>query len=156
MRFTRAAARLAPALLVLAAVSAVNAKDIASKNRASPGAEVVIRDDSGGYVAGYAMRAAQLKRSETHVRFAGRCDSACTLYLGLPKSSLCVERGAYFRFHRPSANSAATVSEATRFMMQNYPSWVRQWIADSGGLTTSLKTMDFSYASRYLPLCTDI
>src|SRR5690606_26152601 len=141
MRFTRAAALLAPALLVLAAVSAANAKDIASKDGASPRAEVVIRDDSGGYVVGYAMRAAQLKRSATHGRFAGRRDSACTFQLGLPKSSSCLARGAYFRFHRPSAHSAATVPEATRFMMQNYPSWVRQWIADSGGLTSSLRPM---------------
>jgi hypothetical protein len=115
--------------------------------------ELVVRNDSGGYVVAYAMKVAKISHSDTRIRFAGRCDSACTMYLGLHRSKVCVEPGAYFRFHKPAARSAATVSAATRLLMRKYPTWVRQWIADNGGLTGTLKTMNFEYASRYLPVC---
>ena len=115
--------------------------------------EFVVRNDSGGYVVAYAMRVAELKRGERKLRFAGRCDSACTMYLGLPPSQVCLEPGAYFRFHRPTARSSATVATATDFLMRSYPQWVRQWIAANGGLTGSLKTMSYNHASKFLPTC---
>ncbi|RFC67606.1 MULTISPECIES: hypothetical protein [Mesorhizobium] len=115
--------------------------------------EFVVKNDSGGYVVAYAMRVAQLKQDKKTLRFAGRCDSACTMYLGLPRNKVCVEPGAYFRFHRPMARSSATVAAATDFLMRSYPGWVRQWIAANGGLTSSLKTMNYNYASKYLPTC---
>ncbi|MGC4025511.1 MAG: hypothetical protein QM744_10370 [Mesorhizobium sp.] len=115
--------------------------------------EFVVKNDSGGYVVAYAMRVAKLKQDKKTLRFAGRCDSACTMYLGLPRNKVCVEPGAYFRFHRPMARSSATVAAATDFLMRSYPGWVRQWIAANGGLTSSLKTMNYSYASKFLPTC---
>lgn len=115
-----------------------------------------MKNDSGGYVATYAIKVAQLARGDRHVRIAGRCDSACTMYLSLPRDKICLEPGAYFRFHRPSARSERTVQAATRLLMRNYPSWVRQWIAENGGLTATLKTMDFEYASGFLPVCANI
>jgi len=115
--------------------------------------EFVVRNDSGGYVVAYAMRVADLKRGERKLRFAGRCDSACTMYLGLPRNKVCLEPGAYFRFHRPTARSSATVAAATEFLLRSYPEWVRQWIVANGGLTSSLKTMSYDYASRFLPTC---
>ena len=116
--------------------------------------EIIVRNDSGGYVVAYAMRVQRLKQDGKRVRFAGRCDSACTMYLGLPRNQVCIERGAYFRFHRPTARSKATVAAATEFLTSSYPAWVRQWIADNGGLTSSLKTMNYQYASKYVPSCT--
>lgn len=101
----------------------------------------------------YAMRVAQLSKDNTFVRFAGRCDSACTMYLGLPRNKVCLEPGAYFRFHRPTARSSKTVAAATDFLTRSYPSWVRQWIAANGGLTSSLKTMSYNHASKFLPTC---
>ena len=115
--------------------------------------EFVVKNDSGGYVVAYAMRVARLKQDKKALRFAGRCDSACTMYLGLPRNKVCVEPGAYFRFHRPMARSSATVAAATEFLMRSYPGWVRQWIAANGGLTSSLKTMNYNYASKFLPTC---
>lgn len=149
---------IAAIMLVAGYFSAVSApfantvfkRDINTRSLKS---DLVIKNDSGGYIVTYAMAVERLARSDKRVRIAGRCDSACTMYLGLPRARLCVERGAYFRFHKPSAGSAQTVVAATRFLMRKYPSWVTEWISANGGLTGTLKTMDFQYASRYLPVC---
>jgi hypothetical protein len=131
-------------------------RDRVSTGSISTGSDVVVKNDSGGYVATYAIEVAQLARGNRHVRIAGRCDSACTMYLGLPRDKICLEPDAYFRFHKPSARSEQTVEAATRLLMRNYPAWVRQWIADNGGLTATLKTMDFEYASSFLPVCGNV
>jgi len=41
----------------------------------------------------------------------------------------------------------------TNFMIRQYPAWVRDWIAQNGGLTDRLIRMDYSYAARYLRTC---
>lgn len=114
---------------------------------------VTIRANSGGNVARFAIRAAGMRRDGTRVRFAGRCDSACTLYLGLPRDQMCVSPGAKFRFHAPMARSARTVAKAQRFLYAKYPGWVRGWIAANGGLSKRLITMDYSYARNFIKQC---
>lgn len=146
------------AMTLLGGCSTVGGSTASTSDSAGSGArpsvrEYVVRNDSGGYVVAYAMRVAELKRGERKLRFAGRCDSACTMYLGLPRDKVCLEPGAYFRFHRPTARSSATVATATDFLMRSYPGWVRQWIAANGGLTSSLKTMGYDHASKFLPTC---
>lgn len=115
--------------------------------------EYVVRNNSGGYVAKFAIGMAKMKKQGTKVRFAGRCDSACTMYLGLPGKQTCISKGAYFRFHSPSARSSRTVAAAQRLMMARYPGWVRSWIASKGGLSRSLVTMDYGYASKFIGKC---
>jgi hypothetical protein len=114
---------------------------------------LTIRNDSGGYVVRYAMKMMKLKASGTNVRFAGRCDSACTLYLALPRSQTCVAPGATFRFHAPSATSTHAVKVAQSYMMKKYPGWVRSWIRSRGGLSRTLITMDYSYARSFIKTC---
>ena len=114
---------------------------------------ITIRNNSGGNVARFAIRAASMERSGTNVRFAGRCDSACTLYLGLPRSQTCISPGAFFRFHAPTARSARAAGAAQRFMYARYPGWVRSWIAAKGGMTRQLITMDYAYASNFIKQC---
>lgn len=114
---------------------------------------VTIRGNSGGNVALFAIKTARMKRDGTNVRFAGRCDSACTLYLGLPREQTCVTPGAKFRFHAPTARSAGTAAKARQFLYANYPGWVRGWIAANGGLNRRLITMDYSYARNFLREC---
>lgn len=114
---------------------------------------VTIRANSGGNVARFAIRTASMRRDGTNVRFAGRCDSACTLFLGLPRDQMCVSPGAKFRFHAPTARSARTVAKAQRFLYAKYPGWVRGWIAANGGLTKRLITMDYSYARNFIKQC---
>jgi len=114
---------------------------------------ITIRYDRGGYVVRYAMKMMKLKASGTNVRFAGRCDSACTLYLALPRSQTCVAPGASFRFHAPSAASTHAVKVAQSYMMKSYPGWVRSWIRSRGGLSRTLITMDYSYARSFIKTC---
>ena len=112
-----------------------------------------ISGDRGGYVIDYAIRALKMRRSGTFVRFNGSCDSACTLYLSMPKSKVCVTRNASFGFHLPYGVSARGNQVAANFMMKNYPGWVRGWIAKRGGLKSSIATMTYADASRFLPTC---
>jgi len=114
---------------------------------------VTISNDRGGYVIDYIMRVVELRDSKRAVRFAGRCDSACTLLLGLPKDQTCLAPGAYFRFHAPSASSTVDAQLIERVMMSKYPNWVRLWIRNRGGLSEQIITMDFAYASQFVRLC---
>lgn len=120
---------------------------------ASAAGSVSIANNSGGVVAQYALKAAKLKNAGTLVKFSGRCDSSCTLFLGLPKRQTCISPGAYFRFHAPSAGNARAVKVAQSYMMRKYPGWVKAWIQSNGGLNGRLITMDYSYASRFIPSC---
>ncbi len=114
---------------------------------------ITIRNDRGGQLFQYAKRIKRVSDSGDMVRFAGNCDSACTMFLALPNRQLCLTPRARFRFHRPYGASRKTNQAASRFMMRTYPVWVRRWIAANGGLSSSLKTMKYGYASRYLKTC---
>ena len=112
-----------------------------------------ISGDRGGYVIDYAIRALKMRRSGTFVRFNGSCDSACTLYLSMPRSKVCITQSASFGFHLPYGVGARGNQVAANFMMKNYPGWVRGWIAKRGGLKSSIATMTYADASRFLPTC---
>lgn len=117
---------------------------------------VSISGDSGGVIGDYAVRSASYRRSETRVNFTGRCDSACTLFLSLSPSQICVSEGAYFRFHLPQSPSPGIAVAAGRFLMRSYPAWVRTYITSHGGLSDRLLTVDYSYASRFIKTCPSI
>jgi hypothetical protein len=113
-----------------------------------------IRNDKGGEIGTYALKA--LKSENTHglIRFSGSCISACTLYLAMPTALLCIVPGATFGFHLPSAKTNGQKRVATRYMMDSYPEWVRVWIDSNGGLTENIKIMPYSYAAIHIPPCT--
>ena len=112
-----------------------------------------ISGDRGGYVIDYAIRVLKMRRSGGFVRFDGACDSACTLYLSMPKSKVCVTQNASFGFHLPYGAGARGNQVAANFMMKNYPGWVRNWVAKRGGLKGYIATMTYADASRFLPTC---
>lgn len=112
-----------------------------------------IGNDSGGYVIKYALRMMKMKQSGTNVKFNGRCDSACTLYLALPNSRTCATTNASFRFHLPLGTSPRGVKVARNYMMKSYPGWVRSWINQNGGLSNRLMTMNASYAQKFIGSC---
>jgi hypothetical protein len=114
---------------------------------------VTIRGDYGGPIVVYALKVARIKREGSHVRFAGRCDSACTLHLALSSSRTCVSPAATFGFHLPFGVSPDAARVATNYMLNQYPGWVRSWISANGGLTHRVITMRYDYARRYLPDC---
>lgn len=117
---------------------------------------VNISGDSGGVIGDYAVRTASYRRSETRVNFTGRCDSACTLFLSLSPSQICISEGAYFRFHLPQSPSPSVAVAAGQFLMRKYPAWVRSFISSHGGLSPHLITIDYDYARRFINTCPSV
>jgi hypothetical protein len=113
----------------------------------------VISNDNGGSVVGYAQAVARLRGQDTLVVFNGRCASACTLFLALEDERTCIAPGASFLFHGASGASRDMNEWGTRFMMGQYPQWVRDWITRNGGLTNRVIRMDYAYASRFMQTC---
>lgn len=114
---------------------------------------MTIRADRGGEVITYAIRMKELQEAGRDVRFSGPCDSACTLYLALPRSQTCITQGASFGFHLPYGASARGNRVAAEYMLRQYPGWVKSWIQRKGGLSSGIKRMDYAHASKYLPTC---
>jgi hypothetical protein len=117
---------------------------------------VSIANNSGGSIGVFALAAAEYLSVGTLVKFEGRCDSACTLFLGLPSKQTCINQGAFFRFHAPLGVSAKSEKIAQAYLMRKYPGWVRSWIISQNGLSRNLITMDYSYASKFIKSCDGI
>lgn len=146
---------LTAACMVGAVANAENSVPPASEEQSLPPSRksVSISNNSGGMIVVFALQVAEYRDAGTLVKFSGRCDSACTLFLSLPKQQTCISPGAYFRFHAPAARSSRTERLAQAFLMGKYPDWVRSWIQEKGGLSNQLFRMDYAYASRFIPGC---
>lgn len=117
---------------------------------------VSVVGDNGGNIAQYILKTEEYRAAQTQVSFAGRCDSACTLYLSLAPEQICIRQHAYFRFHAPIANSRRVQRMAAAVLMERYPDWVKDWIFLQGGLTRHLMTMEYAYASQFVRPCTEL
>jgi hypothetical protein len=103
-------------------------------------AVVRIADDRGGRIGTYVDRYQGLRSSGETVIIDGLCASACTIVLGaIPRDRICVTSNATLGFHAAwdfGANGRAiTNPEATQMLYSMYPSQVRRWISQRGGLT---------------------
>lgn len=112
-----------------------------------------ITSDNGGVIIDYALRVKDAENSGRHIKFLGRCDSACTLFLALSSAKTCVSNKASFGFHLPYGNSPSTNAKAANYLMNRYPTWVVRWIKANGGLGHATKRMDYSYAKNHLSRC---
>lgn len=102
-------------------------------------ATVRITDDGGGRIGAYWTRYMALRASGEQVVIDGKCDSACTMVLGMVSHDrICVTANAKLGFHaayRPGFLGFATINDpATRTLWNLYPVPIRQWIARNGGL----------------------
>ena len=102
-------------------------------------AVVRIADDRGGRIGTYVDRYQDLRSSGETVIIDGLCASACTIILGaVAHDKICVTSQANLGFHAAwdfGANGRAiTNPEATQMLYSMYPSAVRRWIAQRGGL----------------------
>ena len=98
-------------------------------------------------MAEYALKAQKAQ----FVRFDGKCMSACTLYLA--SRNTCITRRASFHFHHPYGASPEGNHRAAQFMLNAYPAWVQEWIADHGGLTSRWLVMDYGTAVHHMRKC---
>ncbi|MGY3462311.1 hypothetical protein ACVWW5_007761 [Bradyrhizobium sp. LM3.4] len=81
-----------------------------------------------------------LRQSGDTVIIDGLCASACTIVLGaIPHDRICVTSHATLGFHAAwdfgTNGRAVTNSEATQMLYAMYPSQVKRWINQRGGLT---------------------
>jgi hypothetical protein len=106
---------------------------------ASAPAAVRIFDDRGGRIGDYLAKYHALRLSGERVEIDGLCASACTLILGaIPRNRICVTPQAVLEFHTawdpgPSGNHVIN-SAGNRILWSSYPSAVRRWISEHGGL----------------------
>jgi hypothetical protein len=103
-------------------------------------AVVRIGEDRGGRIGTYVDKYQDLRSSGETVIIDGLCASACTIVLGaVPHNKICVTSHANLGFHAAwdfGANGrAVTNPEATQMLYSMYPSAIRHWIAQRGGLT---------------------
>jgi hypothetical protein len=103
-------------------------------------AVVRIADDRGGRIGTYVDKYQGLRTSGEYVIIDGLCASACTIVLGaIPHDKICVTSHATLGFHAAwdfGANGrAVTNPEATQMLYSMYPSPIRRWISQRGGLT---------------------
>ena len=106
-------------------------------------AVVRIADDPGGQIGRYVKRYEQLRASRQTVSIDGLCASSCTIVLGaIPHERICVTRNAKLAFHAAwdfgAHGRAITNPGATRMLYSMYPSQVRHWIANRGGLSSRM------------------
>jgi hypothetical protein len=111
---------------------------------AGPSEAVVrIAQDGGGRIDTYVGKYHGLRSSGEMVIIDGYCASACTIVLGtIPHDKICVTSRARLGFHAawdPGAQGRKiTNAEATQTLYMMYPSDVRRWIDQRGGLTPQM------------------
>jgi hypothetical protein len=123
-------------------------------------AVVRIADDRGGRIGTYVDKYQGLRNAGETVIIDGLCASACTIVLGaIPHDKICVTSHAMLGFHAAwdfGANGrAVTNPEATQMLYSMYPSPVRRWISQRGGLTPRMiflrgKQLQAMYKPCYL------
>lgn len=75
------------------------------------------------------------------VEILGICASACTLYLGLPKT--CVSEDAQLGFHSPSTKLKTPLlrpdwENATQLMAKHYPKALAKWFLETARFSTDV------------------
>ena len=103
-------------------------------------ATIRIANDRGGQIGRYVERYEQLRASGQTVVIDGLCASSCTILLGaIPHERICVTQKANLAFHAAwdfgARGRAITNPGATRMLYSMYPSQIRHWITNRGGLS---------------------
>jgi hypothetical protein len=103
-------------------------------------AVVRIGEDRGGRIGTYVDKYQEVRSSGEMVIIDGLCASACTIVLGaIPHDKICVTSHAALGFHAAwdldDDGHAITNSEATHMLYSMYPTPVKKWINQRGGLT---------------------
>src|SRR4029078_6872909 len=86
----------------------------------------------GGYFTRYDPIVARFNRSGELFRIEGRCQSACTLFLGV--RNVGVERGASLGFHGGRGGKGEISVSSTRHMRAAYNERLRRYLDDRHGV----------------------
>jgi hypothetical protein len=121
-------------------------------------AEIRILASPGGAVAPFLELFARVRASGERVVIDGPCLSACTLVLSMvPDERICVTRRAVLGFHAArSVDRSGRIyaePEASRVVLQAYPSPVRGWISRRGGLTSRMLLLRGRELAAIYPAC---
>ncbi|NPU64871.1 hypothetical protein HL667_07700 [Bradyrhizobium sp. 83012] len=106
-------------------------------------ADVRIISSPGGEVGPFLALFEKVRASGERVVIDGPCLSACTLVLSVvPEERICVTRRASLGFHAARSidrrGRVYAEPEASKLVLQTYPTSVRSWIERRGGLTSRL------------------
>ena len=106
-------------------------------------AVVRIGEDRGGRIGTYVDKYQEVRTSGEMVIIDGLCASACTIVLGaIPHDKICVTSHAALGFHAAwdldDDGHAITNPEATHMLYSMYPTQVKKWINQRGGLTAHM------------------
>jgi hypothetical protein len=109
----------------------------------SASATMRIAEDRGGQIGRYLDAFATVRSSGERVVVDGNCLSACTLVLGVvPRERICATSRARFGFHAawmPDRDGRAITSPlGTQALWNIYPTSVRRWISQQGGLSRKM------------------
>ena len=121
-------------------------------------AEIRILASPGGQVGPFLDLFDRVRESGERVVIDGPCLSACTLVLmTVPEERICVTRRAVLGFHaaRSIDGRGRTYAEpeASRLVLQAYPSPVRGWISRRGGLTSRMLLLRGRELAAIYPSC---
>jgi hypothetical protein len=102
---------------------------------------IEVQNDPGGELAVRVEEIQRLRASGSQVRIvSGYCNSACTMYLGLPNT--CVNRNVSFGFHGPMSQFYGMALPPDDFeywsgvMASYYPGAIRAWFLSEARYTT--------------------
>ena len=119
-----------------------------------------IGEDRGGRIGTYVDKYQEVRTSGEMVIIDGLCASACTIVLGaIPHDKICVTSHAALGFHAAwdmdDDGRAITNPEATHMLYSMYPTAVKKWINQRGGLTSHMiylrgKELTSMYHACYL------
>jgi hypothetical protein len=121
-------------------------------------AEVRILASRGGQVGPFLDLFEKVRASGERVVIDGPCLSACTLVLSIvPRERICVTRRAMLGFHAARSKDRRgrmyAEPEASALVLQTYPSGVRSWITQRGGLTSHLLLLRGRELAAFYPTC---
>jgi hypothetical protein len=138
------------ALLFVAAAATLSA------SRAQ--ATIVISSDRGGLISDYAARFINARQSGERVVIDGPCLSACTLVVGMvSRDKVCATPKAVLGFHsawrRMAGGKRVNDSEASQAMLDVYPTGLRKWIAQRGGLSSNIIFLYGRELAEIVPPC---
>jgi hypothetical protein len=124
---------------------------------ASASATVRIYDDRGGQIGAYLSKYHALRESGERVMIDGTCASACTMLLGvIPRNRICVTPRAVLAFHsawNPTSEGEQVSSAGNYYLWSNYPSHIRKWIIEHGGLHSRIIYLSGRELTAMYPAC---